>query len=100
MLDESERSILDSFKSSQNYKDYRFDKEELEKVKIDLTFMNIGKSILGFNTFESPSQQAVDYVKNSLLCFPEIRPLMHVMKRYLQVDKLNCSFNGINYVNF
>ena len=26
--------------------------------------------------------------------FPEIKPLIHVLKRYLQINKLNSTFNG------
>jgi hypothetical protein len=51
---------------------------------------------------DSPAQQAVEYIKNSLLCFPEIKPLMHVLKRFLQTSKLNSSFNGkrINIITY
>lgn len=65
-------------------------------MKIDLTFLE-DKFHNGEDGYETsiPSLQAVEFVKNSLICFPEIKPIVHVMKRYLQVEKLNSSFNGI-----
>ncbi len=80
------------FKQSNYYKNYKFKIEELEKVKIDLTFIDNNKQ--NSNPFDSPTQQVVEYIKNSLLCFPEIKPIIHVLKRYLHSMKLNSSFNG------
>ena len=85
----------DGIRISENFKNYKFNIEELEKVKIDLTFLE-NKFHNGEDGYETclPYQQEVEYVKNSLIFFPEIKPLIHVMKRYLQVEKLNSSFNG------
>ncbi len=98
MLDLENKKILNAFKLSDNYKYYKFNKDELDKVRIDLTFLDLNKNNMNLSTrmslFESPSLQAVEFVKNYLLCFPEIKPLIHVLKRLLQVDKLNSSFNG------
>jgi DNA polymerase sigma len=90
--------MVQVFKESQNYNFYKFNREELDKVKIDLTFVDANKNNMSLinrlNSFESPSQQAVEFVKNFVLCFPEIRPLILVLKRLLQLEKLNSSFNG------
>lgn len=91
-LDEKEIQIYEEFKNSDNYKNYKFRYEELDNVKIDLTFLDMNKSRM--QVYDSPTQQAVEYIRYSLLCFPEIKPLIHVMKRYLQIEKLNSSFNG------
>ncbi len=83
---------MDSFRKSDNYVNYKFNKDELDIVKIDITFLD--GNYTGGILYETPIQQSVDYIKNSLVVFPEIRPLMHVMKRLLQVEKLNSTFNG------
>jgi hypothetical protein len=92
-INSKEVEMINQFKQSENYKNYKFNIEELEKIKIDLTFLEV--KFKNNCDIESPSQQAVEYVKNSLICFPEIKPLLHVLKRFLQVEKLNSSFNGI-----
>jgi hypothetical protein len=94
LLDESEKKALEAFRLSDNFKIYKFNKEELNKLRIDLTFLNANSLSINSRMYESPSQQAVEFVKNYLLCFPEIRPLIHVLKRLLQVEKLNSCFNG------
>jgi predicted nucleotidyltransferase len=106
LLDASERKVLEAFREGERYRLYKFNCEELNKVRIDLTFHNVNGSgsvsgVNGLSNFtprmsESPSQQAVEFIKNYLICFPEIRPLIHVLKRLLQVEKLNSSFNGKN----
>ena len=106
MLDIDNKTVFESFKSSDSYKYYKFNKDELDTVRIDLTFLDLNKNNMSLSPrmslFESPSLQAVEFVKNYLLCFPEIKPLIHVLKRLLQVDKLNTSFNGklfkLNYI--
>ena len=94
LLDESEKKALEAFRQSDNFKNYKFNKDELNKLRIDLTFLNANSLSNNSRMYESPSQQAVEFVKNYLLCFPEIRPLIHVLKRLLQVEKLNSCFNG------
>ena len=97
-LDTIERKVLQMFRESGNYNYYKFNREELDKVRIDLTFLDTNKNNMSVTTrlssFESPSQQAVEFVKNFVLCFPEIRPLILVLKRLLQLEKLNSSFHG------
>ncbi len=63
---------------------------------MDLTFLDTNKTKDNTNTKipENPSLQAVEFVKSYLLCFPEIKPIIHVLKRLLQIEKLNSSFNG------
>ena len=74
------------FKSSRMYYDYPFDKEELDKIKIDFTLMiNHGKSI--------PLLQ-VEYIKSSLVIYPEIKPIIRLLKRILSICKMNTSFKG------
>jgi DNA polymerase sigma len=74
-----------SFIASDTFKSYEFDSSEITKIKIDLSFFNV--SILGENN-------VVDFVKNQIKLNPEITPLMHVLKRYLSLNRLNSCFNG------
>lgn len=80
------------FLKSETLKNYLFDKEELTKVKIDITFideeMRLKKQIMNVQT--SP----VDYIKESLIFYPEIKPIMQIIKRYLQIKKINNIYKG------
>jgi len=66
-------------------------KFETDKIKIDLTFLDI---IQKNNINNYMSTTSVEYAKNSLILYPEIKPLLQVMKRYLQNKKMNSCFNG------
>lgn len=84
-------------KNSEIYKTYCFKKEELEKVKIDITFAEInGKN----NSFtKDQTQMAVEFTKNNNKKFPEIGYIIKIIKRLLQIENLNHSFNG-NFIAF
>ncbi len=71
------------------YKNYKFEIDDLLKVKVDLTFieLNANQNISTKNSLE--------WAKKTLSMYPEIKPIIHVLKRYLQIKKLNSSFNGI-----
>ena len=87
-LIEENFELINKFKlfiNSDLVKNYSFDLSEITNIKIDLSFFNI--SILGENN-------VVDFIKNQIKINPEIKPLMHVLKRYLSLNKLNSSFNG------
>ncbi len=90
---EKEKFLL--FKETKNYKNFKFRNEELDKVKIDLTFnkQKIGETS-NLTPYENPALQAVDYIKNSLVYFPEIKFILFLVKRILKIAKLNSSYNG------
>jgi hypothetical protein len=77
------------FLSTNNYKNYKFDINELHRIKVDLTFLDF-KNI---NKFQS-TKNSLEWAKNTLSNYPEIKPIIHVLKRFLQSRKLNSSFNG------
>ena len=91
-------------KNSEIYKNYFFDKEELEKVKIDITFLenndsnNINNSNNNININlpdgKESTQLAVEFTKNYVKKFPEISYVIKIIKRLLQIENLNNSFNG------
>ena len=82
----------DNFLSSNLYKNYQFKKEELLKIKIDVNLTN-GNSKT-FSTYSS-----VEWAKNQIINYPEIKILLQYLKRFLQIHKLNSSFNG-NFNNY
>lgn len=86
---EKYNQIIEKYKhflTSESFKDYKFDKNDLLKIKIDLSFVSQIDSDSG--------ETAVEWAKEKLKCYPEIKPLIHVLKRYLCLTKLNSCFNG------
>ena len=81
------------FKNSDLYNNFNFDKEELNKIKIDITFTDI-------NSKTHCIYSAVEWAKKQIYIYPEIKPLIHTIKRHLQINKLNSSFNGKLLNNF
>lgn len=53
-------------------------------IKIDISFVNP-------TTY---NENVVEFVKTQVKNNPEITPLIHVLKRYLIIKKLNSCFNG------
>ncbi len=74
------------FLGSSAFDNYRYDKTDLEIVKIDITFLELEN--------KGNSLSSVQFAKNNLILYPEIKPIIQVLKRYLQVKNLNASFNG------
>ena len=64
---------------------------EILNLNMDLTFNEINnskeKQII-------PSQEIISYIKDKINIYQNIRPLLLVLKRYMQVKKLNSSFHG------
>ena len=73
------------------FKKFKFEKSEVESIKFDLTFHEIKNDEEKINI---PSQLIIEFIKNSLICYPEIKPILLVLKRYMQICKLNSSFHG------
>lgn len=88
IIDDEYRLIYEEFKSSELYENFKFDKSELNKFKIDLTFMDL------INKQQSNNLESIKFAKNHLNLFPEIKPILFVLKRYLQEKALNSAFNG------
>jgi len=95
-LQKTNSDLLLELKDSDIYKNYSFNKEELEKVKIDITFSDVNfKS----NSLISKDQtkMAVEFTKNNNKKFPEIGYIVKLIKRLLQIENLNNSFKGKFY---
>ena len=77
--------------NSEIYKNYLFNKEELEKIKVDITFSDNNN-----NQTTDQTQLAVEFTKKHLQQNPEMGYLIRIIKRLLQIQNLNNSFNGKN----
>ena len=64
-----------------------FDIKDLSHIKIDLTFTS------DENEFKRP-EQIVLYTNENINKYPEIKPLLLVLKRYFRIMKMNKSFTG------
>lgn len=63
-------------------------KDEINKVKFDISFSTKKNKKKIFPL------QAVDYVKNCMLQYPNMKNIMLVMKRFMKNRKMNNSFRG------
>lgn len=88
IIDDEYRLVYEEFKSSEAYRNFKFNKNELNNFKIDLTFMDL------INKQQSNNTDSIKFAKNHLNLFPEIKPILFVLKRYLQEKSLNSAFNG------
>jgi hypothetical protein len=95
--DSEEMKNYEKIKNLEIFKNYKFDSEELLKVKVDLTFIEINQKV---NNKTQSTKTSLDWAKKTLSTYLEIRPIIHVLKRYLQIKKLNSSFNGKNLYLF
>ncbi len=65
------------------YKNYNFHIDEISKIRIDLSILDI-----------HDISTNVKWVKEQEIIYPEMKMLIHVLKRYLQLNSLNSSFDG------
>ena len=91
--DSEEMNIYNKLKNIDIFTNYKFDVDELLKVKVDLTFIQLNQSSKNYNIHQS-TKNSLEWAKKALSIHPEIKPIIHVLKRYLQIKKLNSSFNG------
>ena len=83
--------IFEEFRNSHLYKNFKFNKEELNKFKIDLTFLDLIKK-------QQNSLDSINFAKNNINLFPEIKPILFILKRLLQEKNLNSAFNGKKFL--
>ena len=112
------KTEFNRFKQLARFKDYLFDKNELLQIKIDITFIinkikNNNKNennleianktqhdklnINSINDEENKNQNelsSVSYIKSQLEEYPEIKPILMLLKRYFNIKKMNSSFEG------
>lgn len=90
IVDDTVKDEFLRIQSSNFYQNYKFNINELTRIKVDISSIDL----------KSPNKdsaaKAVEFTKNSLILYPEVKPLVRFLKRLLQVTQLNNSFNG-NY---
>ena len=94
-------------KNQNFFKNYFFDKNELIQIRVDITFIienyinnNINNKEI-MNKIENDNininnneKSNVIYIKEQLEIFPEIKPILILLKRYFYVKSMNSSFEG------
>lgn len=87
--DSEESKAFSEFKASEMFRNYKFDLADLLKLKVDITFSDLSQKDKIDNT-----NRTVEWAKATLTQYPEIKPIIHILKRYLQTKRLNSTFNG------
>ena len=73
-------------------KNYLFDFEnELMKLNFDFTFFEVEDVN---EEISIPSQEIIHFIKEKIKIYPIIKPTILVLKRYMQIQKLNSSYQG------
>lgn len=71
---------------------YDFDYEnELLNLNFDFTFLEVENNM---EEKKIPAQEIIPYIKKNMIEYKYIRPMILVLKRYMQLNKLNSSFHG------
>ena len=98
------------------FKNYLFDKNELIQIRVDITFLldfkaeylrqnnNVNNNNEIMNKIENEQINSINkknneksnviYIKEQLDIFPEIKPILILLKRYFYVKNMNSSFEG------
>ena len=63
------------------------DEDDIKTIKIDFTFNENIQYLLD-------NMENVKYIKNQLFLFPQIKPVIKVLKRFLKINKMNELFFG------
>ena len=74
-------SLYEKIHSSEYYRKYLFDKKEIDYVKIDITLNSI-------------NQNQISFIETQLSTYPDIKILVKIFKRLLQLCQLNVSYKG------
>ena len=64
-----------------------YEEEEITKIKIDLSFTESEQEY-------QHSSEIISYIKKSLSEYPQIKPMLLVLKRYFKEMKMNKSYTG------
>ena len=86
--EESLENDFQLLKNSDIYKNFKFNYEEINKIKIDITF------IASTNIEKNEKVSSVDFAKDKSKLYPEVKLILRVLKRYFYTQKMNSAFNG------
>ena len=62
---------------------------DITKLHFDITFFEVENV-----KDKIPSEQMIDYIKESIILYPQIKDIIYIMKRFLFNRKLNKSYQG------
>ena len=84
-------SITDENIKNYFMNNYRYNINEIKKLKFDITFFEID---IKEKENKQPSEKVLDFIHENINLYPNIIDIIYIMKRYIQVEKLNLSFKG------
>ena len=84
-------SITDDNIKNYFMNNYRYNINEIKKLKFDITFFEID---IKEKENKQPSEKVLDFIHENINLYPNIIDIIYIMKRYIQVEKLNLSFKG------
>ena len=73
-------------------KKYIFKPIYYKKINYDIYFIQFSPFN---NSYNEQTISSVEYVKQVSILYPEIKPLLRVLKRLLQIRNMNSCFNGM-----
>ena len=108
--EELEKDFI-KFKQSTEFKNYLFDKKELLELKVDITFIKNINNLEVMNRIQNNKMNlnllnnfqhnnfdneisSISYINMQLKEYPEIKPILRLLKRYFYNKKMNSSFEG------
>ncbi len=84
-------SITDDNIKNYFMNNYRYNINEIKKLKFDITFFQIDEKE---KNNKQPSEKILDFINENINLYPNIIDIIYIMKRYIQAEKLNLSFKG------
>ena len=84
-------SITDDNIKNYFMNNYRYNINEIKKLKFDITFFEIDEKE---KDNKHPSEKILDFIHENITLYPNITDIIYIMKRYIQAEKLNLSFKG------
>jgi DNA polymerase sigma len=83
--------LIEIYSKKRERLNYSFNPLDFKKIKIDITFLDVKNRS---NDDKPNTEKAVEFIKDTLIDFPEIKPIIQLTKRILHILNLNTSYNG------
>ena len=80
------RSFL-SFQQSQMFMQFKFNKNEITKTHIDITFHSVSSNA-------TANTNSINYANEKISTYPEVALILRVLKRLFYFKNMNSAFNG------
>ena len=76
-----------SFQQSQMFTQFKFNKTEITKTHIDITFHSVSSTT-------TTTTNSIDYANEKISTYPEVALILRVLKRLFYFKNMNSAFNG------